>query len=614
VDWANAIDILEEFSARLEAAVVLCEEDGRIRWVSQYAERQFPGAFAPAAEFRSSLDALFEDVEPAYEAHGLLDCDREDSRLLRLRHDARGDPVDYRHIAFETNGHSDTPGLPVHCLIDCSRERRLEDSYRTNLAQLSSMREIADTLYEGLSYEEVIYLILIAVTAHLGFGFNRAFYLEAIGDRLRGTTGIGPSNAEEAHAIWQRLERSEPSSIRTLYREIADRDERPDSRTHELAAQMNFPLCSADSLLMVAVGTRKPGLLHARDSEHPLDRELFELLNTDAVAIVPLYVRQSLAGVLVADNFITRSRITERDLEVLRSFSRYAGLALERSQLYDELRQSVHKLQEANETLKTNQLRLLQAEKLSAIGELAACVSHEIRNPLVAIGGLARALQRDTEITDKNRATLEMIADQVARLEKFLRETLDFVKPEVTGTISVDLRDEIQRAIAPLEHEIAERSIELELELSPQPVRCLIAPDLFHRALTNLVLNAAEALGKAGRILITARVTDQLAVVEVVDTGPGIPPELHSKVFDPFFTTRAEGTGLGLAIAAQAIRTIGGQISLQADDPFKTIFRIMLPLEANLVRNLSRAGGATAPPEGSTVPPEGRDSEEFVKT
>ena len=99
-----------------------------------------------------------------------------------------------------------------------------------------------------------------------------------------------------------------------------------------------------------------------------------------------------------------------------------------------------------------------------------------------------------------------------------------------------------------------------------------------------------------------------------------MPEEEQERIFETFhqvdgsITRQAEGTGLGLAIAAQAIRTIGGQISLQADDPFKTIFRIMLPLEANLVRNLSRAGGATAPPEGSTVPPEGRDSEEFVKT
>lgn len=561
---------------RLGLGVIVTDPLGRVVWVNDCVRRDFSDTFATGRSLSGFLQSTRYTVQrdpsplrsrcPAPPAGDVHRVERED-----------GSVAYYRHLEFPVR---DEPGAEqIHCLVDISREAILEETFGENLQQLTSMKEIIDTLYESVSTQEVLYLILVAVTSQRGFGFNRAFYLEARGDRLRGRIGIGPSSPEEAHQIWERLERINLPSLRAIYEDLTRHGSTPDPHTQEIAAQLDFPLHSRPKGLAAIMESRKPALLHNDASLPPEDKALFRLLENDEVAAVPLYVRESVAGVLIADNLITRRPITERALNVLKTFSGYAGVALERSQLYDELRESVSKLQSANETLKSHQIKLLQAEKLSAIGELAACVSHEIRNPMVAIGGLARSLLKDRTLGADSQEVLQVIVTEVGRLEKFLKETLDFVKPEVLGTISVDIRSEIDSALMAFRADLAESSIDLELDLGPEPLRCLIDPDLFRRAVSNLVKNSVEAVGNDGRIRIGVGRNGFSAKVEVADTGPGIPRELRGRVFEPFFTTKSEGTGLGLAIASQSIRSLGGEISLQENEEFGTIFTIILPLQ-----------------------------------
>jgi signal transduction histidine kinase len=340
-------------------------------------------------------------------------------------------------------------------------------------------------------------------------------------------------------------------------------------------------LSSADVLpgLLGALQRGKPACISSRDAGTDVDRTLFEQLRTDAVAVLPLFVQGRLAGVIIADNFINRQPITQARLNVLKTFAGYAGVALERSHLYDELRESIVKLQTANENLKANQQKLLQAEKLSAIGELAAYVSHEIRNPLVAIGGLARSLLRDRIESAETAETLDIIVSEVDRLERFLRDTLDFVKPRLACPESVDLNALVRDSTVTFKSQLGKGSITVHFDLSKEPLRCLIDPELFHHALSNIVRNAIEAVSSGGKIGISTRREGQAAVVWVGDTGPGIPADILPRIFDPFFTTKAEGTGLGLALASQNMRSLGGQLSLDPDREYKTRFRLTIPLE-----------------------------------
>lgn len=568
--------ILEGLSARLGIGVVLCDAVDRILWANDWVTREFPSLFPLGQEFTSTLERISSPDPRTPDGGGPLDSTVSTGEVYRLdRHD--GEPACYRHLEFAV---CNAPSAQrVHCLVNVSGEKKLEENFLKNLHQLSSMREIIDILYENLSTQQVLYLILVAVTAHMGFGFNRAFYLEACGGRLRGKIGIGPSSVDDAHRIWTRLAQLNLPTLRAHYQELTRNGETPDPQTREIARRMDFPTGAASDGLLGAIESGKPTLIHARKPGSKVDTALFELLRTDAVAVVPLHVRNALAGVLLADNFITRKPITDQDLSVLKTFSGYAGVALERSQLHDELRKSVNKLQAANESLKNNQRKLLQAEKLSAIGELAACVSHEIRNPLVAIGGLARSLLKEPMPNPDSQESLQIIVTEVARLEKFLRETLDFVKPEVMGTDSVDLREEVEHCLAPFHSEFSENAVSVQLDLGPEPLTCLIDRDLFRRALSNLIKNAIDAIGMYGTICLTARRHGVSARVSVADTGSGIPREIRSRIFEPFFTTKDDGTGLGLAIASQSIRSLGGQISLQDNDRYRTILNISLPLE-----------------------------------
>jgi signal transduction histidine kinase len=586
--------VLERLGTELGLGIALVDGDRRIVSVSEAVRRWFGDGFAvgkPISEETARLRAQARVVKSHESESG--SSDRTRGELIFLA-SASGDEICLRHLVFRAPAtdaerrprdrkHAEH-GSEAHVFIDETPQKRLEATFVDHLQQLTSMKEIVDTLYRSVESHEVIYLILVAVTSQMGFGFNRAVFLEAHGSALRGRFGIGPASIEDAHRIWARLAELNLPSLRAIYDDFTRHGAPPDPLTLEVASRIAIDLSSASPALEAIIESNQPACLGIAGESGTFETQLATLLGADEVAVVPLHVRGRLAGILVADNFITRHRITEKSLSLLRTFSSYAAIALERSQLYDELRDSVARLQEANETLKTHQKKLLHAEKLSAIGELAACVSHEIRNPLVAIGGVARTLLKNPEIPESARSKVEIIVTEVSRLEKFLRETLDFVKPPVAGARPIDIRAEIEACVRAYGEELTQRAVRCVVELGDEELRCVVEPDLLHRAIANLLKNAIEAAGVGGLVRVVGSRREFVAEVTIADSGPGIPKELHPRVFEPFFTTKPEGTGLGLAIASQGIRSLGGQIYLQESDEFRTIFSVTLPLHAAAIR------------------------------
>jgi len=592
---------LESLCAHARIALALVDQSGGIVWASRFAHEMFPGAFVQGRTFDSALQGCTVPESESLQATTFAQNATEGNLRRSTVPGSEGTIYRYYRLPLEEAG----PGFSLHYLLNISEEQKLKQHFVHNLQQLKSMKEIVDVLYESLGTQEVIYLILVAVTSQIGFGFNRAFLLNVKGNRLRGRIGIGPSNHEEAHQIWTRIASLNFSSLREVYNDLTRNGDVPDPRTQEIALRMDFDLTQLGGTfdlpradlapfvgqlpgLLGAIQRGKPARINASEPGTSIDRALFSLLTTDAVAVVPLYVRGRLAGVITADNFINRKPITEADLNVLKTFAGYAGVALERSQLYDELRESIAKLQDANESLKANQQKLLQAEKLSAIGELAAYVSHEIRNPLVAIGGLARSLLTDQIDNADTAETLEIIVSEVNRLEKFLRDTLDFVKPRVTKPASVDINDLVRDCLVTFKNELSTSSIQVEQDVWSSPLRCLVDPELLRHALSNLIKNAIEALSAGGRIFLGTRREGSSAVIRVGDTGIGIPPEALPRIFEPFFTTKPRGTGLGLSLAFQNMRSIGGQLELEQHPTFKTVFKVTVPLQDLVPRTATR--------------------------
>ena len=467
----------------------------------------------------------------------------------------------------------------------------LAEAFRTSQQQLSSMREILDILYESISNtRDVIGLILVAVTSRQGFGFNRAFFLEPDGDRLRARLGIGPASPEDANRIWSRMAEKNPTLRETLDLVLLTGGT-PDPATKLLAQQISLPLSgphAEGAEIIAAIRRGKATRIALADGRSALDTGLFGLLGAAELAVVPLFIEERLEGVILADNFITRRAIGPADLSLLKTFSGYAGVAFQRSRLYEELERSFAAQQEANRQLQKNQERLLQAEKLSAVGELAGVVSHEIRNPLVAIGGLARSALADEQENPGTREVLEIIVNEVSRLERFLKETLDFVKPRVRRLERVDLRAVVRECLATFKEELIERRVEPRLSLGETSIPARIDTNLLRGALSNLFKNAIEAMPLGGSLVVEARAMDGMSSLRVGDTGAGIPDEARPRIFDLFFTTKKTGTGLGLAMASQSLKSLGGTIRLDGAASLptapgetihcRTVFTIELPL------------------------------------
>jgi len=230
--------------------------------------------------------------------------------------------------------------------------------------------------------------------------------------------------------------------------------------------------------------------------------------------------------------------------------------------------------------------RVEQSERMAALGELAARVAHEIRNPLISIGGFARRLEK--RLTGDPHEYAKIIVNEVSRLETILKEILGFVKSGRDIRSSVNLNELINNIVDFITPEIHERENSLIKDLSESPVMIVVDPDRIKAALLNVITNANQATSQ-GTILIKTMQKDKEAIIEISDTGYGIKQEELKKIFSPFFTTKIGGTGLGLAVTHRIIKEYNGEITVESicaeDEEGKlkgksgTTFKITLPVE-----------------------------------
>jgi len=234
---------------------------------------------------------------------------------------------------------------------------------------------------------------------------------------------------------------------------------------------------------------------------------------------------------------------------------------------------TVHVVRDITE-MKELRTRLQSAERMAALGEVAAKVAHEIRNPLVSVGGFSKRLERKLDGSLKEYAAI--ISGEVERLEHILKEILGFVREVRISKQAVLLGEHVEGILNLMASEIAARGNTLVKEL--EPVSVLIDPNRMKEALLNIITNANQAT-EGGTITVRAYEQGGEAVIEVADTGCGIKRSDLPRIFDPFFTTRPLGTGLGLAIAKRIVEEHGGRIAAHSDWPGGgSIFSIYLPL------------------------------------
>jgi PAS domain S-box-containing protein len=237
---------------------------------------------------------------------------------------------------------------------------------------------------------------------------------------------------------------------------------------------------------------------------------------------------------------------------------------------------TVHVVRNVTE-LKELQDKLQSSERMAALGEVAAKVAHEIRNPLVSVGGFAKRLEGRLEGNQKEYARI--ISKEVARLEEILKDILGFVKEVRIAKKKVPLNEVVKDVIKLLKNDFKERGNAAVSEMDVSGLELIIDPNRMKEALLNVVSNANQATD-GGTITVRTYAEDSGAVVEVSDTGCGIKEEDISRIFDPFFTTRPTGTGLGLAIAKRIVEEHDGAISVTSRFPGEgSTFKIYLPIK-----------------------------------
>jgi signal transduction histidine kinase len=454
-------------------------------------------------------------------------------------------------------------------------------------SQFSLLYEINNALLSTMKFEQILHIILTAITIGDGMGFNRAmlFLTDEGRNLLTGMMGVGPDNAEEVRDIWNYMEKKRGNLAQNLSSLSLDYSPKG-TNLDEKVRGIKIPLDKGECILARTVKEQKPFNIDSEGDELTckgdceLHREANCVLGSEPgayrFATVPLWGREGTIGVIVVDNLYTGRPITEEDIELLTMFTRQAGLAIENCILYKYLEDAHLQLKKAQETL-------LQREKLAALGEMAANVAHEIRNPLVSIGAFTRRLYQKLDNSLYEKRYAEALVKEVDRLEGILNDVLSFSKASKVVFQKFDLNRIIEETLISMEDDLRSQGIEVGKYLDGTLPEIPCDYQQIKQVFINLFSNAKDAMGGGGRLTVKTLPISQegrdYIGIEIGDTGEGIPSGVLHNIFNPFFTTKGEGTGLGLAICHRIVDGHRGFIEVANNPGRGATFTVKLPME-----------------------------------
>lgn len=235
----------------------------------------------------------------------------------------------------------------------------------------------------------------------------------------------------------------------------------------------------------------------------------------------------------------------------------------------------IHKYQDITDS-KRLYLRMLQSEKMGAIGVLAGNIAHELNNPLTGIRSLVQILKNETN-SETLKSDFFEIEKATARSQQIIKNLLDFSSDKPLGMQKISV-DQVIASTLPMLKTVT-RFYRTEILLNAENYLVEIEPNMLQQVIFNLINNACQAMKNSGTLTIRSYLSDKMIVISIADTGPGIPPEIQAQIFTPFFTTKKEGvgTGLGLSIAKNIIEKFKGQLELESTVGQGTTFYIKIP-------------------------------------
>jgi signal transduction histidine kinase len=424
---------------------------------------------------------------------------------------------------------------------------------------LDLLRRISEMLETVVDPEVAAWTVLVAYTAGEGLAFNRAFLLLAEGEQLRGWFGVGPRSRDEARELWAELRKRDVLPLDRLTvqdLEVAEAERERHALTLAALSQPMVRGCSSWRHAFVGRGNHPNACV----------RHWIRVLDSHELVVVPLMGGARPWGVVLADNFVTRSPVYNVNLEAAETLAHYLRSALERTQL-------LRRFQEEKR-------RRMEAEHATALLETARTLAHDLKNPLALAGGLSRELLT-AEPGDVSTITrqLGIVAAAVERAERRVTLLVNGLASRADG-ISLGpvevgaLAERVTEAFRPL---ATSRRVRLLLYRPGRPLVAAAAVPPLERCLENLLSNAIEALGDdGGAVQVGVREDPPWVMLEVADNGLPLPALLRGDPFAGGVTTRRSGSGLGLASVRTLAETMGGKVEYDEREPGWVRFTLLL--------------------------------------
>jgi len=453
-------------------------------------------------------------------------------------------------------------------------ETRVRDvNYRLYL-----LHKVCLALQGTFDVDKILHIVLTSLTAGGALGFSRAavFFLDRESAMLKNGRGVGPADEDEAAHIWSRLA-IEPVPLVELF----------ENGHREAIEQQRFPrmvqktIVHLDSLAEdnpVAVCLREQRLIELKNGTAARLPSGMAYLAREGreVILLPLLSRGEVTGLVVVDNAFHFMPIDEPLLDFLALVVTQAGFFLENARDYLHVRRSLEQVERLNEKLKDVQTSLVSCERFAAIGKISAYLAHEIRNPLVAIGGFAQQIL-SMDDPEKVHRNAEIIVAEVKRLEMVLNNLFRFSSGSPVRMEQTTVGEIFEKLLALFEPQFEKRGARL---VTGEGMDVSVYGDALQlgEVFFNLVANALDSIEPGGTVFLRARRDGTSVAIEISDDGCGIAGDEIEKIFAPFYTTKSHGMGLGLSV----VRTIveenhHGSVHIASEKDKGTTVTIRIP-------------------------------------
>lgn len=271
---------------------------------------------------------------------------------------------------------------------------------------------------------------------------------------------------------------------------------------------------------------------------------------------------------------IARVGAGELDTEV-----KFANRNDEIGDLGRNFNQMVRQLRESRDEIqRLHQTQMSRAEHLATMGELAAGLAHEIRNPLAGIAGVIEIIGRDLPASSPARTVVKEVRQEVMQINRIVSDLLECARPKPPETRLSDLNTTVEHAVMFARQQALSKSIDIEFRHDPLPLEVEHDTNQVNQVLLNLLLNSIQSIEHSGKITVTIERHTGIAGVAIADTGRGIAPEHLPHIFRPFYTTKGNGTGLGLSLARRIVEEHGGRVEVSSTLGKGSTFTMFLPV------------------------------------